>query len=171
MGGRGSKSNQADIREGAVRPGGPTDSTLAPYGRFDVAMPTLPRYVRLAVSGGPDPETSERDRERGREEVRYNLARMPVGSQVSFAMGASRGERTWTKEADNRWSAGTALTFGDRDVADELTGGSADASSIRVREPRQRPRENRAASPYERTRARVYATGNRWAIENFNATH
>lgn len=26
-------------------------------------------------------------------------------------------------------------------------------------------------SPYERRRAAVYATGNRWAIENFNATH
>lgn len=26
-------------------------------------------------------------------------------------------------------------------------------------------------SPYERTRSSVYATGNRWAIENFNATH
>ena len=26
-------------------------------------------------------------------------------------------------------------------------------------------------SPYERTRAQVYATGNRWAIENFKATH
>lgn len=26
-------------------------------------------------------------------------------------------------------------------------------------------------SPYERTRNAVYATGNRWAIENFNATH
>lgn len=26
-------------------------------------------------------------------------------------------------------------------------------------------------SPYERTRAAVYATGNRWAIENWNATH
>ena len=26
-------------------------------------------------------------------------------------------------------------------------------------------------SPYERTRATVYATGNKWAIENFNATH
>ena len=25
--------------------------------------------------------------------------------------------------------------------------------------------------PYERTRAAVYAAGNRWAIENFNATH
>ena len=26
-------------------------------------------------------------------------------------------------------------------------------------------------SPYERTRQAVYSTGNRWAIENFNATH
>lgn len=26
-------------------------------------------------------------------------------------------------------------------------------------------------SPYERTRASVYASGNKWAIENFNATH
>lgn len=26
-------------------------------------------------------------------------------------------------------------------------------------------------SPYERTRAAVYATGNKWAIENFEATH
>ena len=27
------------------------------------------------------------------------------------------------------------------------------------------------STPYDRTRAAVYATGNRWAIENFNATH
>lgn len=26
-------------------------------------------------------------------------------------------------------------------------------------------------SPQERLRARVYATGNKWAIENYNATH
>ena len=26
-------------------------------------------------------------------------------------------------------------------------------------------------SPYERARRKIYATGNRWAIENFNATH
>ena len=32
-------------------------------------------------------------------------------------------------------------------------------------------REEFVMSPYERTRAAVYATGNRWAIENFNATH
>ena len=32
-------------------------------------------------------------------------------------------------------------------------------------------KEQRKASPYERTRAQVYATGNKWAIENFEATH
>jgi hypothetical protein len=36
-------------------------------------------------------------------------------------------------------------------------------------------REQRESKPrinlYERTRAAVYATGNKWAIENFNATH
>ena len=26
-------------------------------------------------------------------------------------------------------------------------------------------------TPYERTKAEVYATGNKWAIENFHATH
>ena len=26
-------------------------------------------------------------------------------------------------------------------------------------------------SPYERAKAAVYATGNKWAIENFHATH
>ena len=29
----------------------------------------------------------------------------------------------------------------------------------------------RPLTPYERTRRVVYATGNKWAIENFNATH
>lgn len=32
-------------------------------------------------------------------------------------------------------------------------------------------KEKYIETPYERTRAAVYATGNRWAIENFNATH
>ena len=36
----------------------------------------------------------------------------------------------------------------------------------------ERPREfRRRPSPYERLRAQVYATGNKWAIENFHATH
>lgn len=30
---------------------------------------------------------------------------------------------------------------------------------------------HRPASHYERTKAMVYATGNKWAIENFEATH
>ena len=32
-------------------------------------------------------------------------------------------------------------------------------------------RSEKPMSLYERTKAQVYATGNRWAIENFHATH
>ena len=32
-----------------------------------------------------------------------------------------------------------------------------------------KPKDRR--TPYERTRDYVYSTGNKWAIENFNATH
>ena len=39
-------------------------------------------------------------------------------------------------------------------------------------EPVKQKSEPRTRStPYERTRAAVHATGNKWAIENFNATH
>ena len=31
--------------------------------------------------------------------------------------------------------------------------------------------KGRKLTPQERTRAAVYATGNKWAIENFEATH
>jgi hypothetical protein len=30
---------------------------------------------------------------------------------------------------------------------------------------------HRRTTPFEHTRAAVYATGNKWAIENFHATH
>lgn len=35
----------------------------------------------------------------------------------------------------------------------------------------RKPVTKMVMSPYERTRAQVYATENKWAIENFNATH
>lgn len=38
-------------------------------------------------------------------------------------------------------------------------------------ESEQDSRDKCIESPYERTRRAVYATGNKWAIENFNATH
>ncbi len=31
--------------------------------------------------------------------------------------------------------------------------------------------KRRRDTPYERTKAQVHATGNKWAIENFEATH
>ena len=36
---------------------------------------------------------------------------------------------------------------------------------------RQKRKTIRRVDPQERTRAAVYATGNKWAIENFEATH
>jgi zinc finger protein 775 len=48
-----------------------------------------------------------------------------------------------------------------------LTEGSSVREAI-LQSTRQNPRPS---SAYERTRAAVYATGNRWAIENFHATH
>jgi len=38
-------------------------------------------------------------------------------------------------------------------------------------EPRTTPLPRRRPNHYERTKNAVYATGNKWAIENFNATH
>ncbi len=32
-------------------------------------------------------------------------------------------------------------------------------------------RNEKPVSAYDRTKAQVYATGNKWAIENFHATH
>lgn len=43
-------------------------------------------------------------------------------------------------------------------------------SMICVESKREKERE-RPLSLYERTRNQVYATGNKWAIENFHATH
>ena len=38
--------------------------------------------------------------------------------------------------------------------------------------PERRPEpQGRKLTPQERTRAQVYATGNKWAIENYEATH
>ena len=46
--------------------------------------------------------------------------------------------------------------------------------SIKVEEVEdieEKNRHTKTLTPYERCRNAVYATGNRWAIENFNATH
>jgi len=41
-----------------------------------------------------------------------------------------------------------------------------------TREEKQRIIEERTGiTPYERTKAKVYATGNRWQIENFEAVN
>lgn len=43
--------------------------------------------------------------------------------------------------------------------------------SVEGEEEQEHATHSRPLSPYERTRNAVYATGNKWAIENFNATH
>ena len=41
----------------------------------------------------------------------------------------------------------------------------------KLRGKKEQETRSRPMSHYERTRNAVYATGNKWAIENFNATH
>lgn len=38
-------------------------------------------------------------------------------------------------------------------------------------ETKKTTKYTRPLNHFERTKAQVYATGNKWAIENFNATH
>ena len=54
------------------------------------------------------------------------------------------------------------------DKADELI---KQLESLKRDEPKEEKPYTRPLTPYERCRNAVYATGNRWAIENFNATH
>ena len=54
----------------------------------------------------------------------------------------------------------------------ELNARKARAAEEAERYPDSRSIERRQRmSPYDRTKAAVYATGNKWAIENFEATH
>lgn len=48
---------------------------------------------------------------------------------------------------------------------------SEDVENIEENKVIEKEYHVRHMTPYERCRSAVYATGNRWAIENFNATH
>ena len=56
------------------------------------------------------------------------------------------------------------------DGTQDCTGCTVNCARNRALKKRQQE-ATRRQTPYERTRAAVYATGNRWAIENFHATH
>ena len=43
--------------------------------------------------------------------------------------------------------------------------------ALKKRRQEQKKVQRTVGSAYERTKAAVYATGNKWAIENFHATH
>lgn len=69
----------------------------------------------------------------------------------------------------NIYDSGKSLTVYCEDGYVHFT---ASGNGLEVKERLYRPKVRPVkARPYERTRAFVYATGNRWAIENFNATH
>lgn len=57
--------------------------------------------------------------------------------------------------------------YGNNPIPVKPSGKCCDACNITVVIPARLSK----ASHYEKTRAQVYATGNKWAIENFEATH
>ena len=63
----------------------------------------------------------------------------------------------------------------DNEVPNEVVGLLHKVYKIATKEDKTEQKEVKAhvrpLTPYERCRSAVYATGNRWAIENFNATH
>ena len=56
------------------------------------------------------------------------------------------------------------------DGTQDCTGCTVNCARNRALKKREKEAARRQ-TPYERTRAAVYATGNKWAIENFHATH
>lgn len=56
------------------------------------------------------------------------------------------------------------------DGTQDCTGCTVNCARNRALKKREQETKHRM-SPYERTRAAVYATGNKWAIENWKATH
>ncbi len=63
-----------------------------------------------------------------------------------------------------------AVTY-QSDDADEIIKQLESIKEAEEKEAKASKTRVKPLSPYERTRARVYATGNKWAIENFEATH
>ena len=56
------------------------------------------------------------------------------------------------------------------DGTQDCTGCTVNCARNRALKKRQKVTKT-TGSLYERTKAQVYATGNKWAIENFHATH
>ena len=56
------------------------------------------------------------------------------------------------------------------DGTQDCTGCTVNCARNRALKKRQKE-ATRRPTPYERAKAAAYATGNKWAIENFHATH
>ena len=50
-------------------------------------------------------------------------------------------------------------------------GSEEEREKILARQTQNRKTIRKTTDPYQRTKAAVYSSGNKWAIENFEATH
>ena len=53
-----------------------------------------------------------------------------------------------------------------KEIIEQINASQSTDNNVKTERQYTRP-----LTPYERCRNAVYATGNKWAIENFNATH
>lgn len=89
-----------------------------------------------------------------REKVKNSMS-------VSFSFSETKGIynfKAWINDIETRFGFGETPTFNEFQAA---------ISRIFIEEEFC----IKKAGPFERTRERVYATGNRWAKENFDTTH
>lgn len=61
--------------------------------------------------------------------------------------------------------------YGNNPVPVKPSGKCCDFCNTNIVIPARIAQHYRKRTPYEKTKDQVYATGNKWAIENFEATH
>lgn len=80
---------------------------------------------------------------------------------ISFCFSETRGIynfKSWVNKSEIRWVFGETPTFDEFKQASEKIFIEQEFCT-------------KPMSPYDRTSSKVYATGNKWAKENFDATH
>lgn len=82
-------------------------------------------------------------------------------NDISFCFSETRGIynfKSWVNKSEIRWVFGETPTFDEFKQASEKIFIEQEFCT-------------KPMSPYDRTSSKVYATGNKWAKENFDATH
>ena len=109
-----------------------------------------------------------------RQTVRQRLPEPPITVRTGGQGPQKEGKKMLTITIQVNAPSGQAIGIKE-DIAAYLEKfGDARVVSIVEKLPEQLRMDSppqRGAGPAERTRQAVYATGNRWAIENFEATH